>query len=147
MCPVFEPVEVLWMASLLSPTSTANLLRVHLTPLSMSLMKILKSTTPKTEPWELTCGHTCDQPPPWWSERALDQPVYNRNLLQIRGRGWWAQGHTWAFDSFWSVTAKSTKRDVKLYQRLKNPLLDVLKHASFYKSSLLTCAPIFCITV
>ena len=50
----------LWIASHPSGVSTAshsllssaNLLRVHLSPLLMSLMKILKSISPSTDPWE-----------------------------------------------------------------------------------------------
>ena len=49
----------LWMASLpsnvqttpLSLESSANLLRVHSSPPSMSLIKMSKSTGPKTDPW------------------------------------------------------------------------------------------------
>ena len=36
---------------LLSLVSSTNLLRVHLMPSSVSLMKMLKSTSPKTDPW------------------------------------------------------------------------------------------------
>ena len=51
--------RALWMVSYLfgvltashSLVSSANLLRVHLTPLSVSLMKILKSFGLSTDPW------------------------------------------------------------------------------------------------
>ena len=52
----------LWMASLpsnvqttpLSLESSANLLRVHSSPSPMSLMKMVKSTGPRTDPWGTT---------------------------------------------------------------------------------------------
>ena len=51
----------------LSLVSSANLLRVHLSSLSISLIKTLKSTSPKTCPWR---GTTYDQHPP--EQRAID---------------------------------------------------------------------------
>ena len=78
----------LWMTFLpssvstavLSSVSSANLLRVHVIPLSMTLIKMLKSIGPKTSPLR---DITCDWPP--LRHRTIDhnpltatsQPVLN----------------------------------------------------------------------
>lgn len=57
--PIFKPIQIplnghlsVVSIALLSFVSSENLLRVHLLPQSMSLIKMVKSTGPKTDP----CG-------------------------------------------------------------------------------------------
>ena len=59
MGPFLQPVQVSLdgflpynvLTTPLSLVSSANLLRVHSMPLSMSLIRMLKSTGPRTDPW------------------------------------------------------------------------------------------------